>query len=275
MITGASWKPFAAVRSPVVPLKENVPPGLISVPSISCETSCTLFRRPACPAVRRRVRRDDAGDAHRLGDLGRPLRLRDADGEVGGPPVGRECGLRDRLGGCRDVEQQAGRGRPDHDLARGGDLETGVLRRAGDGGRETLQVRFGRMSGDRDSRGTGRRQVEQGSDSPARHAPTRLAVREPEQAPIAQSELRAHRRSEIGVHLRLGGCHEWQRDRPPRSKRPSACTTTAAAFARSSSGPAWPSTTRHRETRRTSFASTPPRSTSRAIWSTLYLTAAS
>ena len=49
MITGASWKPFSAVRSPVVALNENVPPGLIRVPSISFATSCTLFSRPGVP----------------------------------------------------------------------------------------------------------------------------------------------------------------------------------------------------------------------------------
>ena len=49
MITGASWKPFAAVRSPVVPLNENVPPGAISVPSISLATSWTLLSRPGVP----------------------------------------------------------------------------------------------------------------------------------------------------------------------------------------------------------------------------------
>ena len=32
MITGASLNPFSAVRSPVVPLNENVAPGAISVP---------------------------------------------------------------------------------------------------------------------------------------------------------------------------------------------------------------------------------------------------
>ena len=49
MITGASWNPFAAVRSPVVPLNEKVPPGAISAPSISFATSCTLLRRPGVP----------------------------------------------------------------------------------------------------------------------------------------------------------------------------------------------------------------------------------
>ena len=49
MITGASWKPFSAVRSPVVALNENVPPGLTRVPSISFATSCTLFSRPGVP----------------------------------------------------------------------------------------------------------------------------------------------------------------------------------------------------------------------------------
>ena len=49
MITGASWKPFSAVRSPVVALNENVAPGLIRVPSISFATSCTLLSRPGVP----------------------------------------------------------------------------------------------------------------------------------------------------------------------------------------------------------------------------------
>ena len=49
MITGASRKPFSAVRSPVVSLKEKVAPGAISVPSISRATSCTLWMRFATP----------------------------------------------------------------------------------------------------------------------------------------------------------------------------------------------------------------------------------
>ena len=49
MITGASSNPFSAVRSPVVPLNENVLPGAISAPSISCATSATLCRRLGMP----------------------------------------------------------------------------------------------------------------------------------------------------------------------------------------------------------------------------------
>ena len=49
MITGASRKPFDALRSPVVPLKEKVAPGATSVPSIRCETSCTLWIRFGTP----------------------------------------------------------------------------------------------------------------------------------------------------------------------------------------------------------------------------------
>ena len=49
MITGASWKPLSALRSPVVSLNENVAPGAISAPSISCATSWTLCSRPGVP----------------------------------------------------------------------------------------------------------------------------------------------------------------------------------------------------------------------------------
>ena len=49
MITGASRKPLSAVRSPVVPLNENVAPGAISLPSISFATSWTLWMRFAMP----------------------------------------------------------------------------------------------------------------------------------------------------------------------------------------------------------------------------------
>jgi hypothetical protein len=49
MITGASRKPRSAVRSPVVPLKEKVAPGAISVRSTSRETSWTLWMRLASP----------------------------------------------------------------------------------------------------------------------------------------------------------------------------------------------------------------------------------
>ena len=49
MITGASRKPFAAVRSPVAWLNENVAPGAIIFPSIRCATSSTLWIRFAMP----------------------------------------------------------------------------------------------------------------------------------------------------------------------------------------------------------------------------------
>ena len=49
MMTGASWKPFSAFRSPVVSLNEKVPPGATSVPSISSATSWTFASRPGVP----------------------------------------------------------------------------------------------------------------------------------------------------------------------------------------------------------------------------------
>ena len=54
MITGASWKPLSAFRSPVVSLNENVEPGAMSAPSISSATSCTLWTRFGVAAVDRR-----------------------------------------------------------------------------------------------------------------------------------------------------------------------------------------------------------------------------
>ena len=48
-ITGASRKPLAALRSPVVWLNENVAPGAISVPSTRCATSSTLWMRFGMP----------------------------------------------------------------------------------------------------------------------------------------------------------------------------------------------------------------------------------
>ena len=49
MITGASSKPFASFRSPVVSLNENRAPGATSAPSISSATSWTLCSRPGVP----------------------------------------------------------------------------------------------------------------------------------------------------------------------------------------------------------------------------------
>jgi hypothetical protein len=49
MITGASRKPFDALRSPVAWLKENVAPGAISFPSTRCATSWTLWIRFGSP----------------------------------------------------------------------------------------------------------------------------------------------------------------------------------------------------------------------------------
>ena len=49
MITGASSKPFASFRSPVVSLNENRAPGATSAPSISSATSWTLWSRPCVP----------------------------------------------------------------------------------------------------------------------------------------------------------------------------------------------------------------------------------
>ena len=48
-ITGASRKPLAALRSPVVPLNENVVPGAISLLSTRWATSCTLWMRFGSP----------------------------------------------------------------------------------------------------------------------------------------------------------------------------------------------------------------------------------
>ena len=49
MITGASRKPFSALRSPVAPLNEKVAPGAISLPSTRWATSCTLWIRFGSP----------------------------------------------------------------------------------------------------------------------------------------------------------------------------------------------------------------------------------
>ena len=49
MITGASSRPLAALRSPVVPLNENSLPGAISVLSTRCETTWTLWIRFGTP----------------------------------------------------------------------------------------------------------------------------------------------------------------------------------------------------------------------------------
>ena len=49
MITGASTKPLAALRSPVAPLNEKVAPGAISLSSTRWATSCTLWIRFAIP----------------------------------------------------------------------------------------------------------------------------------------------------------------------------------------------------------------------------------
>ena len=49
MITGASRKPFAAERSPVAPLNENVEPGAINLPSTRWATSWTLWIRFGSP----------------------------------------------------------------------------------------------------------------------------------------------------------------------------------------------------------------------------------
>ena len=75
MITGASSRPFAALRSPVVPLNENSLCGGISVLSTRCETTWTLWIRFGTPPYVGRVARDEAGDPHRLRVRGRPLRL--------------------------------------------------------------------------------------------------------------------------------------------------------------------------------------------------------
>src|SRR5207237_1028429 len=48
-ITGATRNPFAAVRSPVVLLKENSAPGAISLSSTRRATSCTLWIRFGTP----------------------------------------------------------------------------------------------------------------------------------------------------------------------------------------------------------------------------------
>ena len=265
MITGASWKPFAAVRSPVVPLKENVPPGLISVPSISRATSCTLLSRPGVPPYV--VVYDETTPVMPIvrRDLGRARRLGDADGELGGAVVGRERRRRDRLRRRREVELEPGRRGPDHDLAGRRDLEPRVLRLAGDGSRR------GARGTPRPPRPANETSVappagscEQGGDSPARHPPARLAVGEPERC--ADSAVRAcsgRIRQVGGVNLRLGR-RKRERDRARRDRiRREPRATTAAAAARSSSRPERPSTTFTARPVRTSFASTPLRSTAR------------
>ena len=91
-----------------------------------------------------------------------------------------------------NVELQAGRRRPDHDLAGRRDLEPCVLRLARDGRGEALEVLLGRRGHrSRRSRRPPAGQREQRRDPPARHAPARLAVDE------------AERRRESGAGLQL------------------------------------------------------------------------
>ena len=134
MITGASWKPFSAVRSPVVPLNENVSPGAISAPSISCATSGDVVQAARDAAVGRVVAADDAGDPHRLRLGRRALGRRRADDELGAVrPVGRDRGREERLRRRRHVDAEAGLVRHDLDAAAGVDLEARVDGRVLDG----------------------------------------------------------------------------------------------------------------------------------------------
>ena len=131
MITGASRKPLSALRSPVVPLNENVAPRRDQRVVDECATSCTLWIRFGVTAVdRRRSVPTSAGDAHRLRVRRRALRLRAGDGER------RRRGSRsdsrsgeDRAAAPRHVELEPGlRGHDADAVARHG--EARVLRRA-------------------------------------------------------------------------------------------------------------------------------------------------
>ena len=262
MITGASWNPFAAVRSPVVPLNENVSPGAIRVPSISFGDELHVVEPPGRAAVGRRVGRDDAVDAHRLRDLRRPLRIRDPDDEVRRPLVGRERGRRDRLRRRRDVELEPRSRRADHDLPRRG--RPGSARPAACA-RPSAESRSRYSSAPRPEIETvgaaAGGQREQRRDPPARHPPARLPVGRAGSAPRARCAPASPRRR----GRRSSPWARWSRAaarRPCRGRTSaSAATTVAAAALRSSCRPVMPSTTRMSSPSRTTLASTPLRST--------------
>ena len=97
MITGASRKPFSAVRSPVVPLNENVVArgDQRAVDQLRDERDVVQAVRDA--AVGRVVAADDAGDPHRLRLRGGALGHGRVHGELGGPRGGRDRGGEERL----------------------------------------------------------------------------------------------------------------------------------------------------------------------------------
>ena len=172
--------------------------------------------------------------------------------------IGRERGRGDRLRGRGDVELQAGRRRPDHDLAGRRDLEPGVLRLARHGRREPLEVLLGLPPGDRDvgaaPGGQARAAARSASAAPASASRRRRAGAAP-RAPCAPASPRPARSAPLTFGL---GRRERERDRPRRGRSSRALRRRRPRRRRGRArGPAGPRRPATESPLRTSLASTP------------------
>ena len=198
MITGASWKPFSAVRSPVVSLNENVPPGRDQGPVDQLGNELHVVEAARRTAVGRRVRRDDTRDAHRLRVRGRPGRLGDADDEL----CRSLCSVENAAAAIAFAVAGISSRSP------GADGRTTIFpvavtwKRASCGLRETVaerrsQVLLGSAPRECDIGVPRGRELMQGRDLPPRDAPAGLAVGEPDRPGEGDAGLR-RRFLEIG-----------------------------------------------------------------------------
>ena len=268
MITGASRKPLSAVRSPVVPLNENVAPGAISVRSISCGDEPDVVQ-----PVRPRRRRSSCSS--RPGLL-IPMRLASAAVRSRRPCARRAAAPHGRFrSAAARIALRGGRERRAATPSRSGTISTplDVIRKSAFS-RGLSTERFKRASqrsafapAERELPLAAVGQVEKAGQPPARQAPARLVERE--------RHGRRQRRARLGrgrLQLDCGDARapntNRQRDRDAREAGKRVDDRLSAAASRSSERPSRPGTTSTFSPRRRNAASRSGRSISRASFET-------
>ena len=217
--------------------------------------------------IERRVRRETPLDPHR-GRLGRgALGLGGADGELGRARARGDRRCQERFRGRRHVDGKAVLRRDDADVVTDG-FEARVDRSALDRLAQPGEPRLRARAGDRHARLPRDGEREQLRDPPARQPPAHAGVLEPDRRRERRPRL-AGRRCEVGrtdLH-RVDDDRERDHAAPLEpGERPDDRSLGGFPVERR---PDWPGTTSIDRPRRTSFASTCLRSTSRAIPSSL------
>ena len=247
-----------------MPLNENVPPGAIRVPSISLRDELDVVEPPGRAAVGRRVRRDDARRC--------PSSSRSRSSAAAARPArrGSPSACRSRTRPPRSPSPSPGTSSwspgadgPDHDLP----ASRSTWKCASCGlretvGREPLEVLLGAAAGDRDARCCRRRAARAAARSASAAPASASRRRRAGSAPRARCAPASRRRR--GRRASPSGSRGLERQRDGRAaveRRRARRRSWPRRRSRSSCRPVMPSTTRMSRPWRTTFASTPLRST--------------